>query len=289
MILSAAIGEFILARRVDGRAKATLSWYQDMLKPFQAVHGLEQLEIIKPSQIRQYIDGMMRANHYSPETVKTAIRALHGFWAWASVEYDIKNPMGNIAYPSKPKQRQLQPLTADDLRKLFTAAGQTPNSERDSLILWVLLDTGIRVQGLIELRWRNINLEQRTMYIVEKGSKGRIAAFSHGTAYLLRKWQFYHGGDEYVFTGPLAPAVKMKSKVKRISRAANVKDVFPHALRHHFAMNWMESGGEIVALKNQLGHTHIETTIEYYLRYAPSTLVQAHKGTSLAVNLVKTR
>ena len=37
----------------------------------------------------------------------------------------------------------------------------------------------------------------------------------------------------------------------------------PHTVRHSFAVNWLRHGGDIVILKNILGHSKIETTMEY--------------------------
>jgi integrase len=37
----------------------------------------------------------------------------------------------------------------------------------------------------------------------------------------------------------------------------------PHQLRHSFAVNWLRSGGEIVVLHKILGHSKIQTTMEY--------------------------
>lgn len=289
MTLAEAIEEFLTARRVDGLAAKTISTYKDILKPFDVLHGHQQLNGITTKMIRAYIEALMNSER-SSETVKSIIRTLHVFWTWASAEYTVVNPMKNIKYPNKPKQRALEPLTTDKIKRLFAAARQSSNPDRDSLILWVLLDTGIRAGGLVGLKWSSVHLEQRTMYVTEKGDKGRIVAYSTGTAYLLRKWQYQYGRRDYVFCGvghdPLTVS-GLYQIVRKIGDAAGVKDVFPHALRHNFAMNWMENGGEITALQKQMGHSRIDTTIQFYLRFAPSTLVKAHRGISVPLNVLR--
>lgn len=37
----------------------------------------------------------------------------------------------------------------------------------------------------------------------------------------------------------------------------------PHKLRHPFASGWLRNGGDIVKLRDQLGHSSIETTSLY--------------------------
>lgn len=289
MTLAEAIEEFLTARRVDGLAPKTLSTYRDILKPFDVLHGHQQIAGITTKMLRSYIASLMDSKR-SPETVKSVTRTLHVFWAWASTEYKIDNPMGNIAYPKKPKQRDLEPLTTDKIKRLFAAARQTTNPERDSLILWLLLDTGIRAGGLVGLKWPSVHMDERTLYVIEKGSKGRIVAYSTGTAYLLRKWKYQTGRRDYVFCGARHDPLTVSGLyqiIKKIGKAAGVKDVFPHALRHNFAMNWMESGGEITALQKQMGHSSINTTIQFYLRFAPSVLVKAHRGISVPLNVLR--
>ena len=282
MLLSEAAKDFLLALRVDGRRAKTLSWYDFVLKPFLAQYGHEAIEAITPNMMRTYIAQWMDRSDISPETVKSVKRGLHSFWRWASPEYKLPNPMENISYPGKPKQRDVPMLNIEQLRRLFAAAAEsTINPSRDSLIIWLLLDTGIRAEGLCGLKWQHVNIEARTMYVVEKRAKGRIVAFSGGTADLLQEWQLQHGEREHVFYGNKGRALTTSGLyqiVKRNGEAAGLELLGPHALRHNFAMNWMNAGGEIVALKNQMGHTSIETTISFYLRYAPSQLVAAHRS-----------
>ena len=37
----------------------------------------------------------------------------------------------------------------------------------------------------------------------------------------------------------------------------------PHQLRHSFSVNWLKCGGDIVILSRMLGHSKIQTTMEY--------------------------
>lgn len=288
MILSQAIGEFLVARRVDGLAAKTISTYRDILKQFDALFGHQHTTDITTKMIRDYITNLMDSDR-SEETVKSMTRTLHVFWRWAATEYTIPDPMKNIKYPRKPKQRDVPHLTCFQLERLFQAARQTSNPERDSLMLWLLLDTGIRREGCAALKWKNINLDERTLYVVEKGRKGRTVAFSVGTRYLLRKWQYYHGRRDHVFCGigdnPLT-GNGVYQVIKRVGEAAGIP-AFPHMLRHNFAMNWMANGGEITALQKQMGHSRIDTTIQYYLRFAPSVLVAAHKAIPVSLNVIR--
>lgn len=289
MNTSQAIQEFLVARRVDGLAAKTISTYKDILKPFNVAYGHYELIDITANMLRTYITDLMNSER-SAETVKSINRTLHVFWTWASKEYSSANPMANIAYPKKPKQREIEPLTKHKIMRLFEVARQTANAERDSLILWLLLDTGIRAGGLVGLTWVNVHLDQRTLYVTEKGDKGRIVAFSARTVPLLTRWQYQYGRRDHVFCGvghkPLTVS-GLYQIVKKIGAAAGIEDVFPHALRHNFAMNWMESGGEITALQKQMGHSRIDTTIHHYLRFAPSTLVKAHRGINVPLNVVR--
>lgn len=288
MTLAEAITDFLEAKRVDGLSPKTISTYRDILKPFDVLHGHQQINGITAKMIRAYIDSLMNSDR-SSETVNSIRRTLHVFWKWTVLEYSIDDPMRNIKYPNKPKQRDVPHLTRVQLERLFAAARQTANPERDSLAIWLFMDTGIRRGGAVALKWKDVKIDQRTLEVVEKGSKRRTVAFSLGTAKLLREWYYQHGRKEYVFTsidGNPLTGNGMYQVIKRIGDAAGVP-AFPHMLRHNFAMNWMENGGEITALQKQMGHARIDTTINFYLRFAPSVLVQAHKGIPVPLNVMR--
>lgn len=74
--------------------------------------------------------------------------------------------------------------------------------------------------------------------------------------------------DPPTFSSPPPPA-KGKKRIVRTARqrAGLRKKVCPHLLRHCFAVHYLDHGGNLLRLKQLLGHAHVSTTLRY-LSYA---------------------
>src|ERR1041385_4582927 len=139
--VQSAVAEFLLAQRADGSSVTTIKWYDWLLSTYANRHIGCAIEQVTPHMIREYITGT--TTEWQEESVKGLRRALHKFWKWASIEYGILNPMRNIAYPKQPKPNP-QPARMEDVRLLFTNAGEGRFGIRNRAIMALLLDTGSR-------------------------------------------------------------------------------------------------------------------------------------------------
>ena len=69
----------------------------------------------------------------------------------------------------------------------------------------------------------------------------------------------------------------IRKLVKAMAKRAGItKRVFPHLFRHSLATNLLGRGSGILAIKEQLGHMHIETTMRY-LHSIPGRLQEEYQ------------
>jgi integrase/recombinase XerD len=158
-----------------------------------------------------------------------------------------------------PYQFKKEPLRAEDADRLANAC-TTPD---ERLVLWVLLDTGLRVSELCSLTGESIQWQQRAIRVKGKGgpfgkrSKIRVVPMSPRVRALLEP---YFALNQKWFVGPRA-AQKI---VKRVAnRAKLAQDVTPHILRHTWATLALQKGLSLAAVQKILGHDRLATTAIY--------------------------
>lgn len=161
-----------------------------------------------------------------------------------------------------------EPLNREETDQLVNAC----RSFREKLVVWTLLDTGLRIGELCSLRREDIHWQEDRMVVWGKGGpygkrgKRRIVPLTHRAKRLLEMHLIT--ADRIGLTVRTAQRI-----VKRVAdRAIITKPVSPHVLRHTFAVNCVQRGISTASLKKILGHDRLETT-EIYLNLSPEQAV----------------
>ncbi len=295
MLLHTAIEDFMLAKAADGLAMTTIKWYRSELAGFARAFPDQHLDAITPNALRlhivdlrgrdaRYVGASQRpkaAGGLSAASIAGHIRALHAFWSWAEVEYQIPNPMRNI---KRPKMVTPEPKSANmaDFVRLFNAVSSGYVGVRDRALLAFLADTGARLGGLLSVRLSDLNLPMLRTVVTEKGNKRRIVYFTRFTAQLIYLWiQARESDSDVLFTsvsGKPLTASGVHQLLKRLKRRSGVRGrVNPHSFRHNFARSYIENGGDISTLAKILGHSNVTTTAAYYAVFSEDELAQMHR------------
>lgn len=138
---------------------------------------------------------------------------------------------------------------------------------RDRLIIELMLLTGTRVSEVLGITPEDIDIRNRTIRIHGKGSRDRIV---YPPRNLLRDIgdfvaDYGIGRQNKIFT---LTRQRVFAVVKELSGRS------PHKLRHTFAVNYLESGGDLRTLQKILGHSSLKTT-SIYLDLLDSTVQDA--------------
>jgi len=161
-------------------------------------------------------------------------------------------------------QYKREPLSDDETNKLINAC-ETP---QEKLIIYTLLDTGIRVSELAGLTKQNIQWQEKRIIVYGKGgpygskSKRRIIPMTERVHAVLSAW--------FTLNGKIEMKVRnVQYHVKKVANRAGItKPVSPHVLRHTFAVNCIKRNISTRTLQHLLGHDHLATT-EIYLNLSP--------------------
>lgn len=158
-----------------------------------------------------------------------------------------------------------QPLRVEDADNLSNAC----QTVEEKLLVWTLLDTGLRVGELCSLTSNNIMWQQKAIRVSGKGgpygkmSKKRIVPMTRRIQSLLEHYFSLH--DKWCMSVRVS-----QYKIKEIANRAKIADpVTCHVLRHTFATLALQKGISLAALSRILGHDRIETTA-IYLNLTPA-------------------
>jgi site-specific recombinase XerD len=232
-----------------------------------------------------FLDWLQEKRCCSISSRNQRLAALHAFFRYVQLEEPVllASCQKVLAIPFKKHHKPaVRHLTPGALRLILEQPDRnTLQGRRDLTILCVLYDTGARVQELVDLRVRDIRLDEPPVVsLTGKGRKTRHVPLMHHTAALLARYMQEHGiGHEGTLDTPLfvnrqlgkITRAGISYILRKYSDSAREKSpiipepVTPHVLRHTKAMHLVQSGVALVYIRDLLGHVDISTT-EIYAR-----------------------
>jgi len=201
--------------------------------------------------------------------------------------YIQENPMSRLKLSSVP-QKVIATFTSEQIQKVIKNLDRkTPIGFRDYTIIFLFLDTGIRLSELTNLKIDDINFGQSWLTVVGKGNKERGVPF--GTQVRRILWRYVRDyrqspgslEDTHLFLtegGSQLQSRSVQSMILRLCKRAGITGIrcSPHTFRHTFAKLYLLEGGDIFSLQKILGHNSLEM-VKNYLNLAMSDVSQQHR------------
>jgi integrase/recombinase XerD len=162
-----------------------------------------------------------------------------------------------------------------------------PFPHRDRAMLELLYASGLRISELTGARLENLNLEDRVIRVIGKGSKTRLVPIGRRACdaiagYLAKERGSLVSkktGNEVFLSrhGKKLTTERAWQIVKEIAQLAGLEsNVYPHLLRHSFATHLLANGADLRIIQELLGHADISTT-QIYTQVEQSRLKSIHK------------
>lgn len=249
--------------------------------------GRINIDIFNKENIITFLDWLEVNRNASTSTRNQRLAALKSFSKYAStnaIEHlDIFQQILDIK-PKKGIAKTVNYLSVDAVALLLKQPdANTMNGIRDLALLSLLYESGCRVQELINIKSGNVALNvPATITVIGKGNKVRTIPLSSNVATILKRYV----GDykisnpgQHLFTNhqknPLTRSgityilhkYTEKARRKDPSLYGNT-NVHPHVLRHSKAMHLLESGVNLIYIRDFLGHSSVTTT-EIYAKSNP--------------------
>ena len=255
---------FLDAKRIEGCSERTIQYYQVTVE-----HLLSQIETsvrkITTEEIRTYLADYQKINGCSNVTVDNIRRNISSFFSWLEEEdYILKSPMRRI-HKIKTKTVVKNVITDEGIEKLRDNCKEI----RDLAMIDLLYSTGIRVGELVNLNIDDIDLEGRECVVYGKGDKERRVYFDAKAKVHLKEYISERKDQNHALFVTLdAPHDRLKIsgveiRLRQLGRRLELERIHPHKFRRTMATRAIDKGMPIEQVQKILGHSQIDTTMQY--------------------------
>jgi integrase/recombinase XerC/integrase/recombinase XerD len=262
-------------------------------------HSQDTLDKIDIKILRQYLLYLLKKNKYqghpivrekheplSASSVHGHIRTLRAFFSWLVVEGLIEfNPAKELK-PPKVYQKVISTLSDDEIRAILaTFTPINSSNARNQTIFMLMLDTGLRMSELINLKMGDIHMNEGLLKVLGKGKKERIVSMGSNAQRELQRYLFLyrptpaHQAIDNVFLSlPGKPLAENSVKLifSRLAKRSNIARLHAHLCRHTFATRFLINGGDIFTLQQILGHSTLEM-VRHYVNLASNHVAIQHQ------------
>lgn len=216
----------------------------------------------------------------APATINTYLAAIKGVvleaWSMKQIDTDSFQHIKQIRSVKGSRLPNGRALGKHEIRSLFFTCESDASSKglRDAAILGVLLGCGLRRSEIVALDFQSVDYKERSLKVLGKGNKERLAFIPGGTWLRLEKWveevRGTHQGalftrirrfDDVTSERMSDQAIYHILETRRIE--AGIEKFAPHDLRRTFASAMLDNGEDIVTVKDAMGHSSIATTQKY--------------------------
>lgn len=224
-----------------------------------------------PSDLRTFIITQKEKSHWEkPSTVILYITIIRMFFRFLINDRYIsadKNPAKDLKAPRHSIESEIRTLTAEEIRKLLRAVESPCISLREKLLFYLAMTSGLRASEICSIKKEHIDLNKCLIYIPKDDVKGKYRAklvhISTKAKHYLEMYLIqYPTQKDLLFENHYKrPIVRqlVHSAMKTIIDLAYPykgswhKPMGPHMARHTFASRWIESGGDVHALRAIMG------------------------------------
>jgi integrase/recombinase XerC len=239
----------------------------------------------------QYLIELLREHKKS--TVQNRLSGLKSLFIFLKKHRIVEeNPFETLSAPKKEKTlpKILSPndmaLLLSQPKKLFLEKKISQFLYlRDTLILELLYNGGMRLSELLSLRYCDIDFGQCSVKIMGKGNRERLCPIGTYSIQALARFMDAAGGnfspDTFVIInkrgGNLTPR-QVQNRLKFYLQQSNLPmDISPHKLRHSYATHMLNNGADLRLLQELLGHAHLTTT-QIYTHVNSAALQRAYQN-----------
>ena len=255
---------FLDAKKIEGCSERTLQYYK-----VTVAHLLSQTENsvrkVTTEEIRAYLAEYQKNSNCSNVTIDNIRRNISSFFSWLEEEdYILKSPMRRI-HKIKTKTVVKSTISDEGIERLRDNCSEI----RDLAIIDLLYSTGIRVGELVNLNIDDIDLEGRECIVYGKGDKERRVYFDAKAKVQLKDYiESREDDNKALFVTLDAPHDRLKIsgveiRLRQLGRQLELEKIHPHKFRRTMATRAIDKGMPIEQVQKILGHSQIDTTMQY--------------------------
>lgn len=258
------VESFLSAKKIEGCSEKTLKYYYATIQSM--LDGIKKdVKHIVTDDIRCYLTEYQANNKSSKTTIDNIRRILSSFFSWLEDEdYILKSPVRRI---HKVKTgTNIKETYSDEALEIMR---DNCVELRDLAIIDMLASTGMRVGEMVLLNREDVDFNERECVVFGKGNKERIVYFDARTKIHLQNYLSKRkDNNPALFVSLKAPYDRLKIggvevRLRNFGKQLGLNKVHPHKFRRTLATMAIDKGMPIEQLQKLLGHSKIDTTLQY--------------------------
>ena len=258
------VESFLSAKKIEGCSEKTLKYYYATIQSM--LDGIKkEVKHIVTDDIRCYLTEYQANNKSSKTTIDNIRRILSSFFSWLEDEdYILKSPVRRI---HKVKTgTNIKETYSDEALEIMR---DNCVELRDLAIIDMLASTGMRVGEMVLLNREDVDFNERECVVFGKGNKERIVYFDARTKIHLQNYLSKRkDNNPALFVSLKAPYDRLKIggvevRLRNFGKQLGLNKVHPHKFRRTLATMAIDKGMPIEQLQKLLGHSKIDTTLQY--------------------------
>lgn len=258
------LNKFLEAKKIEGCSERTIKYYkvtvEQLLKKV-----LYPIRKVTTEQMREYLVDYQKINNCGKTTIDNVRRNISSFFSWLEEEdYILKSPMRRI-HKIRAEKLVKNVITDEDIERLRDGC----DCLRDVAMIDLLYSTGIRVGELVRLNRADINFSERECVVFGKGDKERRVYFdAKSKIHLINYLKSRIDDNPALFVSLDKPYNRLKIsgveiRLRQLGRKLHLDRVHPHKFRRSMATRAIDKGMPIEQVQKILGHSQIDTTMQY--------------------------
>lgn len=216
------------------------------------------IEILKEEKIKEFL--LLKINKgLSPATVNLYLNAIKFYY------YSFLKKQQKISVKFSKRNKSLPVvLSRNEILRMI----ESLSNQKHKLLIALSYGAGFRVSEAVNLKIRDIDLDQMTIHIKQaKGRKDRITVFPERLKEEIQTLISGRDENDFVFEsergGKITTRTAQKIFEKALRRSEIKKNATFHSMRHSFATHLLENGVDVRYVQELLGHQNIRTTQRY--------------------------
>lgn len=258
------LAKFLEAKKMEGCSERTIKYYKVTVEQLLG-KIIRPIRRITTEEMRKYLVDYQKINNCGKTTVDNIRRNISSFFSWLEEEdYILKSPMRRI-HKIRAEKLVKNVITDEDIEKLRDGC----TCLRDVAMIDLLYSTGIRVGELVRLNRSDINFSERECVVLGKGDKERKVYFdAKSKVHLINYLNTRKDDNPALFVSLDKPNDRLKIsgveiRLRQLGRKLNLDRVYPHKFRRSMATRAIDKGMPIEQVQKILGHSQIDTTMQY--------------------------
>lgn len=255
---------FLSAKRIEGCSEKSLKYYNATIEAMLDELGKDVKHVVT-DDIRVYLTEYQEKHKSSKVTIDNIRRILSSFFSWLEDEdYILKSPVRRI---HKVKtSTNIKETYSDEALELMR---DNCTELRDLAMIDMLASTGMRVGEMVLLNRNDIDFNERECIVFGKGSKERVVYFDARTKIHLQNYlESRTDNNPALFVTFKEPHNRLKiggieTRLREFGKQLGLQKVHPHKFRRTLATMAIDKGMPIEQLQQLLGHSKIDTTLQY--------------------------